>query len=175
VLAFGARLIRSGSVSNLLLIKASGREGFDMDARVAADFARGDPILVAMPASVPDSLVVLIAIGRHQDGSNFMLRHEWCPAAALPDNPPPEYPTTATIWRSRATVRVRYAVDSLGGVDSASVAMLDPTSTVFENAVLLYLRKARYLPAEFDGAPERQTFTRSIVFVPPEDSTAASP
>ena len=94
--SFAARLVRSGSVSGVRIIKPSGRDGFDMDARVAADLAKGDPILVAMPPSVPDSLVVLISIGRRQDGSDFILQHEYCPAVALPDNPPPEYPATPT-------------------------------------------------------------------------------
>jgi TonB family protein len=175
VTSFAARLIRNGAVSDVRLMRPSGREGFDMDARLAADLARGDPILVAMPASVPDSLVVLVSIGRRQDGTDFLVKHEYCPAIPFPSNPAPEYPVTATIWRARATVRVRYTVDSLGAVDSASVTMLDPTSDAFENAVMLYLRKSRYLPAAFDGGMERQIFTRSIVFVPPEESSPASP
>ncbi len=174
VSSFAARLIRSGSVSGLLLLRPSGRDGFDMDARVAADFAKGDPILVAMPPSVPDSLVVLISIGRRQDGSDFIVRHQWCPAAPLPNNPPPEYPATAMLWRSRSTIRVRFMVDSTGTVDSASVNILDPTNQAFTEALRRYFAKQRYLAAEFDGVKEKQQFRKSVTFVPPEEQTAES-
>ena len=163
--SFGAQVVKDGSVSGLRLLTSSGREGFDMDARRAAALKPGDEYVTAAPAGMPDSFTVLISFGRHQDGSDRLVKHRWCPAWPLPWNGPPVYPETSTIWRVPVSVHVLFTVDTANAVDPYSIALQDSVSDIFSGAARRYVGALGYLSAEFDGVRERQTFLKEILFV----------
>ena len=173
--SFGARIVRSGAVSDLRLLSSSGHEGFDMDARIAAALKPGDEYVTPAPSGMPDSFTVLISFGRHEDGSDRLVKHCWCPAAPLPWNATPEYPLTSTIWRVPVTVHVHFTVDTMNAIDPYTVALQDSLSDIFSAATMRYVSGLGYLSAEFDGTRERQALATAVRFVPPDSIAARTP
>ena len=168
--SFAARIVTSGAVSDLRLLSSSGREGFDMDARVAASLKPGDRYVTPAPPGMTDSFTVLISFGRSLDGADRLVKHRWCPAMPLPWNATPEYPVTNTIWRTPVTTHVRFTVDTTNAIDPFSIALQDSISDIFSAATIRYVSTLGYLSAEFDGRRERESLTQAIRFIPP-DST----
>ena len=173
--SFGARIVKSGAVSDLRLLSSSGREGFDMDARRAAQLKPGDEYVIAAPPAMPDSFTVLISFGRHEDGSDHLVKHRWCPAAPLPWNAAPVYPEANTIWRVPVSVHVNFTVDTANAIDPYSVALQDSLSDIFSAATIRYVSSLGYLSAEFDGTRERQSLTKDVRFIPPDSAAAPTP
>jgi hypothetical protein len=173
--SFGARIAKSGAVSDLRLLSSSGRQGFDMDARRAAQLKPGDEYVIPAPPAMPDSFTVLISFGRHEDGSDHLVKHRWCPAAPLPWNGTPVYPEANTIWRVPVSVHVNFTVDTANAIDPYSVALQDSASDIFAAATIRYVSSLGYLSAEFDGTRERQSLTKEVRFIPPDSVAARTP
>lgn len=173
--SFAARIATSGAVTDLRLLSSSGRDGFDMDAHFAAMLKPGDEYVTPAPPGMPDSFTVLISFGRHEDGSDRLVKHRWCPAAPYPWNAGPVYPETSTIWRTTVTAHVKFTVDTSNAIDPYSVAMQDSVSDAFSAATIRYLRGLGYLSAEFDGVRERQMLTKAVRFVPGDSLAGKEP
>ena len=172
--SFAAELLHSGAVVKAQLVHSSGRAGFDLAARQALAIDSSSTDLVPTPASLPDSLGILIMFGRKSDGSRYVVTHLRCPATPFPDNPKPDYPMAETIIRSDYPVLTRYLVDTTGLVDSTSIEIEEHAADAFAQATIDYLRKIQFLPEEFDGVKERQHFERTILFVAPKPPQAVA-
>ena len=166
--SFAAQLLHSGAVVKVQLVHGSGHTGFDLAAREAAAMDTGSTDVVPPPATIPDSLGILISFGRKADGSKYQVAHLRCPAMPFPDNPKPDYPMAETIIRSDYRVLARYLVDTTGLVDSTSILIEESAAEVFAQATINYLRKLQFLPEVFDGVKERQHFERTVLFVVPK-------
>ena len=173
--SFGAQVGKDGTIWRLRMISSSGRAGFDMDALRSAALKPGDAYVTPAPAGMPDSFTVLISFGRHQDGSDRLVKHQWCPAWPLPWNGAPVYPETSTIWRMPVSVHVQFTVDTANAVDPFSIAIQDSVSDAFSTASRRYVGALGYLSAEFDGTRERQTMIKEIRFVPTDSLRPTTP
>jgi hypothetical protein len=93
------------------------------------------------------------------------------PAEAPRDRPWPAYGSAWVSGRPADTVHVRYTVDSLGRVDSASVEFVRRTSDILDFAVRATLLRTSFRPAVREGRPAASQVEERYVFV--HDSAAA--
>ena len=74
------------------------------------------------------------------------------PAAALPGNPRPSYPTLLRSAHIEATLSARFVVDTSGRVEPASIVFDPRVDELFEESVRRALLASRYTPAEAMGS-----------------------
>jgi TonB family protein len=82
----------------------------------------------------------------------------------LPGNSSPAYPTRLSNAGVEGEVLARFVVDSTGGVEAASIEIMQASHALFGDAVKQWLRTNRYSPAQVGGRPVRQLVQQRIGF-----------
>jgi protein TonB len=77
---------------------------------------------------------------------------------------PPRYPAMLKDAGVEGRVDVRFVVDTLGRVESASVQVIDATHALFVESVRAALLRQRFIPAEVAGVRVRQLVTQPFLF-----------
>jgi protein TonB len=77
---------------------------------------------------------------------------------------PPRYPAMLKDAGVEGRVDVRFVVDTLGRVESASVQMINATHALFAESVRMALLRQRFSPAEVAGVRVRQLVTQPFLF-----------
>jgi protein TonB len=77
---------------------------------------------------------------------------------------PPRYPAMLKDAGVDGRVDVRFIVDTLGRVESASVQVIDATHALFAESVRTALLRQRFMPAEVAGVRVRQLVTQPFLF-----------
>jgi hypothetical protein len=146
---YAAQLLRNGTFAHQIPIVKSERRDFDAHMDEALAMSASDPDRVATPAGMPDTLRVLVTVGLHEDGSQFLASHVRCPAVAFPDNPRRANPAWAAGHPRRFVVRG--VVMPAGRVDTATAQIDDPSDERYVAAAMSSIAQMRFVPAEFDG------------------------
>jgi hypothetical protein len=171
---YGAVLMRNGTFANRIPIVRSERRELDLSIDDALAISNNDPDRVAAPASMPDTLHVLITFGLHEDGSPFVASHVRCPAVAFPDNPKRAEPAWAAGHPRR--VVLHGVVTPAGRVDTATAQIEDASDERYVEAAMTSVAQMRFVPAEFDGVKVPAPIEIVLPFgVSESDQSTASP
>ena len=84
--------------------------------------------------------------------------------APHPGNGRPRYPDALRGANVEGEVVARFVVDTMGVVESSSIAILATTHVLFGDAVRRWLPQTRYAPAEYAGRRVRQLVEQRIEF-----------
>ena len=95
------------------------------------------------------------------DTTYYGLKEVDTPPSKLGD---PLYPEQAAKLNISGKVRIRLLLNENGGVDEATVLMVDPPGWGFETAVLAYLKEGRFKPALRKGRAVRSTVNYELEF-----------
>jgi TonB family protein len=99
----------------------------------------------------------------------------WDPAGAFPpdavdqpvevlERPPVKYPPALAQARIAGRVELEFVVDTLGGVEPATVRTLASTRSEFEAVARATILATRFRPAQWHGRPVRQLVRQALTF-----------
>ena len=159
----------------------SGDADFDRSARQAVDAALHEHAFGRLvPGAGEPRLRVLVHVGEDASGRQLKLTERAvCDATPRESNPRPVFPqeflpptpgsvASQLVVRTRqitsGEVVARFLVDSLGGVDPASLVVVRSTDPLFVREVKAVLPKLRFYPAAIGGRPVAEEVEQTFDF-----------